>query len=245
MTFPRITTRGYYDRATGATIDSRKYSLFPPGLDRKLSGSSEIAIMVHGMRNDSAGAASKIQIATQRLAELGYAHPVIGFSYDSNIAGAHLARNRTRALAVAKIVARKNGLNLAMFIADFKGASPETTIRLLGHSLGSEVILSAIQHLDQKNTLGMVEAVYLFAASATRRDMYSSSAVLSRVIKAGLANYYGPNDEELSEGHESKANPYPIGLCGMGANLPKCRDVRVSPENHRFASYAAVLESFP
>ena len=245
MTFPRITTRGYYDRATGATINSRKYSLFPPGLGRKLSGSSEIAIMVHGMRNDSAGAASKIQIATQRLAELGYTHPVIGFSYDSNIAGAHLARNRTRALTVAKIVARKNGFNLALFIADFKETSPEATIRLLGHSLGSEVILSAIRYLDQKNALGMVEAVYLFAASVTRQDMYSSGAVLSRVIKAGLTNYYGPNDEELSEGHESGINSYPVGLCGMGAGLPKCRDVSVSPENHRFASYAAALESFP
>lgn len=245
MALPRITTRGYYDRATGATINGRKYSLFPPGLVRRLSGSAEIAIMVHGMRNDSAGAASKIQIATQRLAELGYTHPVIGFSYDSNIAGAHLARNRARALAVARIVARKNGLNLAFFITDFKRASPETAIRILGHSLGSEVILSAIRHLDQKNAPGMVEAVYLFAASVTRQDMSRCGAALGGVIKAGLTNYYGPNDEELSEGHGSGINPYPVGLCGMRAGLPGCRDVRVSPENHRFASYAAVLESFP
>lgn len=245
MIFPRITTRGYYDRATGATINNRKYSVFPPGLGRRLSGSSEIAIMVHGMRNDSVGAASKIQIATQRLAELGYAHPVIGYSYDSNIAGAHLARNRTQALAVARVVARKNGLNLASFIADFKEANPDTAIRLLGHSLGSEVILRAIHLLDQKNAPGMVEAVYLFAASATRQEMSRSGEVLGRVIRDGLTNYYGPNDEELSEGHKSGVNPYPVGLCGMGADLPKCRDVRVSPENHRFASYAAVLKSFP
>ena len=242
---PRITTRGYYDRSTGITLRRRRYSLFPRGLDRRLAGSAEIAIMVHGMRNDSTGAATKTQIAAQRLADLGYEHPVIGYSYDSNIAGAHIRHNYPGVLATAGIVARKNGYNLASFVEDFGRLSPGTAVRLLGHSLGSEVILSALQRLHRGGMRHSIEAVYFFAASVTRQDMREARRAINGVVRTRLTNYYGPNDEELSAGHESGVNPYPVGLCGMDADAPYCRNVRVLPENHRFASYAAVLDAFP
>ena len=167
---PRITTRGYYDRSTGMTLRRRRYSLFPRGLDRMLAGSAEIVIMVHGMRNDSAGAAAKTQIAAQRLADLGYEHTIIGYSYDSNIAGAHIRHNYPGVLATAGIVARKNGYNLASFVEDFERLSPGTAVRLMGHSLGSEVILSALQRLYRGGMRDSIEAVYFFAASVTRQD---------------------------------------------------------------------------
>ena len=63
---------------------------------------------------------------------------------------------------------KKNGRNLAMFIEDFKSDSPETKIRLMGHSLGSQVILSTVGHLAKKSqNNGIVESVYFFGASIT------------------------------------------------------------------------------
>jgi len=45
--------------------------------------------MIHGLRNDKNGAVEKIILAKNRLKKLGYAYPVIGFSYDSNTKGEH------------------------------------------------------------------------------------------------------------------------------------------------------------
>ena len=240
----RITTRGYYDRRTGGALRARRYSVYPPNLLRKLAGSPEVAIMVHGMRNDSAGAASKIRIASERLASLGYGHPVIGFSYDSDVVGAHLRRGYTRALGVARVIAEKNGSHLAAFLEDFT-RSHATAVRILGHSLGSEVIISAVRHLSKGGHAPPIRSVHLFAASATREEMASARRMLDGAVSDAIKNYYHEGDEELARGHDSGLNPYPAGLCGMGFDDDKFQNIPVCPENHRFASYAAVLESFP
>ena len=60
------------------------------------------------------------------------------------------------------------------FIEDFKVNSPDTKIRLIGHSLGSQVILSTLEYLSKKkNNFGIVEGVYFFGASITE-DIPSS-----------------------------------------------------------------------
>lgn len=236
---PRITTRGYYDRATGDALRSGRYSLFPRGLAKRLAGAPEVVVVVHGMRNDSAGASAKVDIATGRLRSLGYAHPVIGFSYDSDVLGAH--KTGSGPLATAKAVAAKNGAHLAWFLEDFGKSSPDTRVRLVGHSLGSEVILSALGRLDRAT----VEAVYLFAASAGRRDMEAAQGTIRRTLAGRLTNYYWPGDPVLLEGHASGDSPYPVGLYGTGGAIPRCDDIQVAPENHRFASYAETLDAFP
>lgn len=240
----RVTTRGYYDRRTGGVLRARRYSVYPPNLLKVLAGSPEVAIMVHGMRNDSAGAASKVTIASERLASLGYGHPVIGFSYDSDVVGAHLRRGYVRALEVARTIAEKNGLHLAAFLEDF-ARSHDTAVRLMGHSLGSEVIVSAVRHLRRGGHVPPIRSVHLFAASATREEVASARHILDEAVSDSIKNYYHTGDEELARGHDSGLNKYPAGLCGMGFDDEKFQNIPVSPENHRFASYAAVLESFP
>lgn len=145
---PRISTRGYYDLKTGKTLKRNNYYLYPKKDFQKLIDSKELTIMIHGLRNDNAGAIAKAVLARNRLRKLGYSHPVIGFSYDSNTTGAHLIKHAKHALAVGQSIAKKNGRNLGKFIEDFKESSPKTKIRLMGHSLGSQVILSTIEYLD-------------------------------------------------------------------------------------------------
>jgi esterase/lipase superfamily enzyme len=160
-----------------------------------------------------------------------------------------LKKHVKRALAAGQKIAGKNGRNLSLFIQDFKSVSPTTRIRLLGHSLGSQVILSTIKHLaKKKQNKGMIDSVYFFGASITS-DVPSSKKhgiLLDRVIKRKIVNYYCPTDEVLKWANTEKFVKGPLGLDGaIGKTIPKYHQKLVHPENHRFASYAKVLESFP
>ena len=246
----RVTTRGCYDLSNGTVVRSDLYRTYPKSGFKKLVGSKELVIMIHGFRNNNAGALAKVLLAQTRLRQLGYTHPVIGFSYDSNTVGAYSTKHQKHALAVGQIIATKNGKNLGAFIEDFKLVSPNTKIRLLGHSLGSQVILSTLSYLaKKKRNIGIIKGVYFFGASITD-DVPSSlrySKVFKSVIETKIVNYYAPNDEVLSWAHDNLPRYTPLGLYGAinKKSIAKYHDRKVKPKNHRFASYAAVLKLFP
>jgi len=250
MTRPvsRISTRGYYDLANGKTLKKNPYHLYPKKDFEKLIGSKEFTIMIHGLGNDNAGAVEKVIIARNKLRRLGYHYPVVGFSYDSNTTGGHLMAFAKHALDVGQIIAKKNGRNLAIFIEDFKSISPKTKIRLIGHSLGSQVILSTVERLFKFQNTGIIESAHFFGASIPS-DIPSSKKygpLLQRVIRGKIVNYYSPNDEVLFWGEKANFVSGPLGLHGAtGKTISKYHQKLVSPENHRFASYAAVLKSYP
>ena len=246
---PRISTRGYYDLKNGKTVSTNSFYLYPKKEFTKLIGSKEVTIMIHGLRNNNAGAIAKIVLARNRLRKLGYKHPVIGLSYDSNTTGVHLAKYAKRALAAGQTIAIKNGKNLGMFIEYFKESSPTTKIRLMGHSLGSQVILSTLEYLaKKKKNSNVIESVYLFGASITD-DIPSSKKygkILSDIVNKKIVNYYAPTDEVLVWAQREKHVKGPLGLNGATGNpIKKYRQKLVKPKNHRFANYATVLNSFP
>lgn len=246
---PRISTRGYYDLSNGKTLKTNSYYLYPKKDFKKLTNSKELTIMIHGLRNDRAGAVAKVLLAKNRLRKLGYSHPIVGFSYDSNTAGAHLAKHAKHALAVGQSIAKKNGRNLGLFIEDFKSSSPNTRIRLMGHSLGSQVILSTFEYLSKKKqNIGIIEAVYLFGASITE-DVPSSKKygkILQSIVNKKIVNHFAPSDEVLIWADNEKYVKGCLGLNGATGNpISKYHQKLVKPKNHRFASYAAVLKSFP
>jgi len=246
---PRISTRGYYDLSTGATLKKNFYYFYPKKDFEKLVGSKELVIMIHGLRNDNAGAVSKALIAKNKLRRLGYLHPVIGYSYDSNTTGAHLIAYAKQALDVGVRIAKKNGRNLGRFIEDFKSISPKTKIRLMGHSLGSQVILSTIEGLSKKNqNTGIIESIYFFGASVPSNILSSKKyhSPLDKTIHDKIINYYNPTDEVLFWAQKANYVDSPLGLNGIGGKtISKYHQRKVAPENHRFVSYAAVLKSFP
>ena len=246
---PRISTRGYYDLSNGLTLKNSSYYTYPKNDFKKLINSQEITIMIHGLRNDNAGAIAKVVLAQKQLQKLGYVHPVIGYSYDSNIIGAHLIKHAKHALTVGQKIAIKNGKNLGKFIEDFKTISPKTKIRLMGHSLGSQVILSTVEYLaKKKQNVGIVEGVYFFGASITN-DVPSSKKygkILQSMIHSKIVNHYAPKDEVLLWANKEKYVNGPLGLNGAtGKPIRKYHQKLVKPKNHRFASYAQVLNSYP
>lgn len=110
----------------------------------------------------------------------------MGFSYDANTKGAHLKKTALKALRVGQKIAKQNGNNLSKFITDFKQKSPDTKIRLMGHSLGTEVILSTIQKLSTKsNTRNIIESVYFFGASVPSNFVNSGEygKIMQKIVR--------------------------------------------------------------
>ena len=243
---PRITTRGYYDLTNGSTLKSNFYYLYPKKSFEKLRRKKEITIMIHGLQNNKAGAVAKFKIAQRRLRALGYRYPVVGYSYDANTKGAHLKKSELHAIRVGQKIAKKNGRNLAKFILDFKKQNPATKIRLMGHSLGSEVILSTLQNLYTKSKKPQVETVHFFGASLPSNFQKSNSKILKNTVNSKIVNCYSPTDEVLLYSHEKNYVKNPLGFCGAsGKTISKYVQKKLKPKNHRFASYAKVLKSFP
>ena len=205
--------------------------------------------MIHGLRNNKRGAIEKVILAKRRLKQLGYVHPVIGFSYDSNTKGAHLKKSEARALRVGQKIAKQNGYNLSQFIIDFKKKSPNTRIRLIGHSLGTEVILSTIKKLATiSKNYGIIESVYFFGSSLENNfaQPNKSGIILQKVVKNKILNYYCPTDEVLRQSHLEGLIKNPLGYMGsVGKTVKKFKQKRIFAKNHRFASYSLMLKSFP
>ena len=247
--FPKISTRGFYDLKTGKTLTNTSYEIYPKTSFEIISKKPEIVIMIHGLRNNKSGALAKYIIAEKRLKFLKYPHDVVGYSYDSNTAGVQYKSTAISALRVGVIIAKKNGRNLSKFIKDLKSKNPSIKIRLMGHSLGAQVISSTVQNLAQNpKNYGIIESVHLFGASipANSMSMKIHGAQFQKIVNKKITNYYSPFDDVLKAAHDEKWVDSPIGYRGAsGDTCKKYHQKQVKPQNHRFASYAKTIKSFP
>lgn len=101
----------------------------------------EVVFFVHGWHNDHEKAKERLDRVKLSLEFNIYNISLIGFSWDSNVEWDH-----------AKIIAEANGPRLAQFILDYVEwckyeKNKDVDVRLVGHSLGSRVILSTLQSL--------------------------------------------------------------------------------------------------
>ena len=247
--FPKISTRGFYDLKTGKTLKNISYDIYPKTSFEKISQKSEIVIMIHGLRNNKSGALAKYVIAEKRLKTLNYKYDVVGYSYDSNTAGVQYKSTALSALKVGVIIAKKNGKNLSKFIKDLKSKNPSIKIRLMGHSLGAQVILSAVESLAKNSeNNGIIESVHLFGASIPANSLSPKihGNKFQKIVNKKIMNYYSPYDDVLKAAHDEKWVDSPIGYRGaLGTTCKKYHQKQVRPQNHRFASYAKTIKSFP
>lgn len=247
--FPKISTRGFYDLKTGKTLKNISYDIYPKTSFEKISQKSEIVIMIHGLRNNKSGALAKYVIAEKRLKTLNYKYDVVGYSYDSNTAGVQYKSTALSALKVGVTIAKKNGKNLSKFIKDLKSKNSSIKIRLMGHSLGAQVILSTIESLAKNSeNNGIIESVHLFGASIPANSLSPKihGNKFQKIVNKKIMNYYSPYDDVLKAAHDEKWVDSPIGYRGaLGTTCKKYHQKQVRPQNHRFASYAKTIKSFP
>jgi len=247
--FPKISTRGFYDLKTGKTLKNISYDIYPKTSFEKISQKSEIVIMIHGLRNNKSGALAKYVIAEKRLKTLNYKYDVVGYSYDSNTAGVQYKSTALSALKVGVTIAKKNGKNLSKFIKDLKSKNSSIKIRLMGHSLGAQVILSTVESLAKNSeNNGIIESVHLFGASIPANSLSPKihGNKFQKIVNKKIMNYYSPYDAVLKAAHDEKWVDSPIGYRGaLGTTCKKYHQKQVRPQNHRFASYAKTIKSFP
>jgi hypothetical protein len=94
---------------------------------------------------------------------------------------------------------------------------------------------------------GIIEAVYFFGGSIPNDALNPrNGSYAQRIVATKIKNYYSPDDEVLRLADNWNWVNTPIGYRGArGKTISKYSQTMVKPKNHRFASYAAVLRSFP
>jgi hypothetical protein len=150
QTYPFIaSTRDFYELDTG----NEKEIIDLPSALTILNINScpgELAIYIHGVWTTEEEAREQTERVFLSLRNSGYndIFYLIGFSWDSDTAfSLDDMSTSQRGWTIAKNIANENGPLLAQFIDSFKQECPEDNLRIIAHSLGARVVLSAIQSL--------------------------------------------------------------------------------------------------
>lgn len=229
--YPYIaSTRGSFDVSNGNDTQQVELPSVLSILDRN-DCPGELSIYVHGIWANDSQAEEQTDRVSLSLQDSGYSIPLIGFSWDSNTAFS--LDNVTLSYhgwMIAKKIANENGPILGKFISDYKTECPEDKIRIIAHSLGSRVTLSALQWIhdnikeqNNNNTSKEITSVHLMGA-AVNNDQISTNpndcisytpylpcsgeAIQSEV--GYFSNLFNPEDNTLA----GEINPF-CWICGL------------------------------
>ena len=149
--FDMVSTRGFFNLNSGNTIQERELpSVFSILNINNCPG--ELAIYVHGVWATNEIANEQTERVSLSLEKAGYNIPLIGFSWDSNtIFSLNDLSLSKYGWDMAKSIANSNGPLLGKFIEQFNDNCPTDKLRIIAHSLGSRVTLSAIQWLYENS----------------------------------------------------------------------------------------------
>jgi hypothetical protein len=125
---------------------------------------TEVAIFVHGWAGDQNNAKEQLDRVKMSLEHNNYNISLIGFSWPSN-----------SDWSASKLLAKQNGPKLAQFILNFKDKCADSKVRLIAHSLGSRVVLSALESLlmnqEWNNKNFKIISVHLMGAAVDDREV--------------------------------------------------------------------------
>ncbi|MGC1132656.1 MAG: alpha/beta hydrolase [Nitrososphaeraceae archaeon] len=130
------------------------------------------------------------------LESLGYTFPVISLKWNSETA---LSDSGWQS---AKIIAKENGSKLTQFIVDLKERCPQTTVRIIAHSLGARVVLSSLDSLNnnQIRNSNNFQITSIHLKGAVVDDDEVSKGAADVVSLDGNKSAYGEAiEEEVSE----------------------------------------------
>jgi len=117
-----------------------------PGLHNNMACPDTAIIFVHGMFTPRQSAMDDFSGIAPALSSKGF---LSLFSWDSNTNTNTSAANIIHSVHTAETIGDQNGMKLAQFIFDYGTACPQMKLRLIGHSMGSLVILQALNILNQ------------------------------------------------------------------------------------------------
>ncbi|WP_129115263.1 alpha/beta hydrolase [Halegenticoccus tardaugens] len=202
---PLISTREHFDDdanlTAGNTATNYDTTGNVPGVDVGCVG--DLAVFVHGWDKKSddpdTAAEEKIDEANRELTAAGYGGSVVGYTWDSDKGG-----GADYGWSEAKQIAQANGPKLAQFALDFKYYCPDRSLRLVCHSLGAQVVFSALRVLDGTpdwNDGGYrIDTIHPFGAATdnevpTDANPETFDAIATEVGRAH--NYHSEEDDVL------------------------------------------------
>jgi pimeloyl-ACP methyl ester carboxylesterase len=145
----------------------------------------EIAVYVHGWLESPVSAIDKFNTVKSSLEHNGYAHPVIGFSWTSEAEW-----------TTARTYAELSGERLAQFASDFREECDSTQIRLISHSLGTRVVLNALEYLLEHDPRMTIASVHLLGAAVDDGEIstLSNFGIAIQNQSEEFHNKYSPED---------------------------------------------------
>jgi hypothetical protein len=231
-----FSTRGHFDSTTGQENAGHRLPIATDllsELDQICPG--EIAIFVHGVWASQQSAIEQVQRVDMSLRQgNNYDVTIVGFSWDSDT-----IQNRN-GWKVAKVIANKNGELLADLIVGYKGECPNDKVRLVAHSLGSRVVLSALQSLHDESSGSIVRSVHLMGAAVDNEQVSTndtlclsnipplpcSGRAIESTVQTKLYNLKNYEDNILKNYDYNE--DYALGLYGrVGSEPDKYEEYRV------------------
>lgn len=177
----------------------------------------EVALFVHGFDNSEEDAIQKTTDAQYYLEDQGgYWGTVVGYSWDSDCGWGY-----------ANQIARKNGPKLGTLLYDLK-SNGVSTVRVITHSLGVEVALSALRYLDgwfawEDNYYEVDSVQFLGAAIDNEAPTDDRQANYDGIYQEtdSTYNYHSYNDGTLKWGYTSASWDEALGRSGAeGGSVP-------------------------
>lgn len=247
---PMVLTRGHFE--TELTYEGRRFTGQKvvlkdghtktgydtngsvPGIDRGCV--QDLTVVIHGLDVPASGAIDKVQEYKRSLQRAGYEGTVIGYSWDSDIAG-------KLGFGLAEDCADKNAPKLARFLTEYRRACPNGVLRLVSHSLGARVIMETLKVLEANKSTIKVDSVHMLGAAIdneapTREWPASYRAFANRV--GHTFNYWNSDDPVLTFAYPG----WPLGESGVEwSNTPpkNYTDIKVTAQaGSSHSNYMAV-----
>jgi hypothetical protein len=190
INLPLVSTRNQFNVTNGELLQGHNSTDYNatniPGLQSEACP-VELIIFVHGPWVDGKfrailheNASEIFDRAKMSLAQNNYTYPLVGFTWDSNTIISPVG------WTIAKFIAKENGPKLAQFMFDFmkKCANNNSKVRLIAHSVGARVVLSALESLGNNqqwnNRNFKISSVHLLGAAVDDEEV---SKDFSYVIK--------------------------------------------------------------
>lgn len=174
------------------------------------TGEREILVHVHGwfgnLRN-----VEQARALSAALSKHGYDHPVVAATWDATT-----IRTDRRSTEAAE--------RLADWLRSYADANPETTLRVVGHSLGGVVCLKLLAALDGDL---VIDHVALFGAAPSRDAPCTEYASAIENAAGDVYNYHSENDGVVCD-------------WGLGCAGTTCED---PPSNYTDVDVTATVDS--
>lgn len=168
------------------------------------AGASEIAVYVHGWLEKAArNGRSQGHTLETAFEQNDYTEPTIAAVWNSN----------QPAWEAAKYHADIAGERLADWLGDYLGTYPDTTVRIVPHSLGTRVTLEALAVLDG---VEVVDTVSPIGGAVNPETVCDGTRYASGIESSAgeVYNYHSENDEVVCEYYALAESTPGIGCAG-------------------------------